>query len=91
MTSVVSKVTWLLGLFNEFGVLINMLVMILSHNKSTIQLAANLVFHVRTKHIEIDFHFIWNKSKEEVVDTVYVHTQQQVADLLTKELSQAQH
>jgi len=91
MASAVSEITWLLGLFNELGVSIQLPITVFSDSKSAIQLAANPVFHERTKHIEIDCHFIRDKIKAGVVDTAYVHTQQQLADLLTKGLSQVQH
>ena len=91
MASAVSEVTWLLGLFTDLGVKIHMPILVFSDSKSAIQLAANPVFHERTKHIEIDCHFIRDKIKAKVINTVHVHTQQQLADLLTKGLSQAQH
>ncbi len=56
-------------------------------NLSSIQLAWNPVFHVRTKHIEVHYHFI---NKERVlagdVDLTYVGTNEQVADIFTKAL-----
>lgn len=91
MASVVSEITWLLGLFTELGVSIHMLVTIFSDSKSAIQLSTNLIFHERTKHIEIDCHFIRDRIKSGMVEIVHVPTRQQVAHLLTKGLSQAQH
>ena len=75
MASAVSEITWLLGLFKELGVDVQLPITILSDSKSTIQLAANPVLHERTKHIEIDCHFIRDKIKAGEVDTAYVHTQ----------------
>ena len=91
MTSAVAEVTWLIGLFNELNVSIQMPITVWSDSKSAIQLAANPVFHERTKHIEIDCHFIRVKVKTGLIQTEYVHTHQQIADLLTKGLSQVQH
>ena len=99
MASAVAEVTWLIGLFNELNVSIQMPIKVWSDSKSAIQLAANPVFHERTNHIEIDCHFITDKVKTGLIQTEYVHTHQQVADLthqqvadlLTKGLSQAQH
>ena len=91
LASEVAEVTWLIGLFNELNVLIQRPIKVWSDSKSAIQLAANPVFHERTKHIEINCHFIRDKVKTGLIQTEYVHTHQQVVDLLTKGLSQAQH
>ncbi|PHT52590.1 hypothetical protein CQW23_07052 [Capsicum baccatum] len=52
-----------------------------------IYLALNPVQHARTKHVEIDIHFVREKVAAGVLQVQYVPTQDQLADLLTKALS----
>ena len=54
---------------------------------SSIQLAKNPVFHARTKHIEVHYHFGREKVLAGQVDLVYVKTEDHVADIFTKALS----
>lgn len=44
------------------------------------------VFRERTKHIELDFHFIRDKIVAAIIHTFHVSSRHQVADLLTKAL-----
>jgi len=56
-------------------------------NLSSIQLARNPVFHTRTKHIEVHYHFIREKVLAGEIDVVYVSTiEDQAADIFTKAL-----
>lgn len=64
---------------------------VFSDNKSAMQIAANPIFHERTKYIEVGYHFIRDKIKDGIVKIVYVNTRDPLADLLTKGLCQAQH
>lgn len=56
-------------------------------NKSAISIAHNPVQHDRTKHIEVDRHFIKEKLDSGLICTSYVSSQDNLADILTKGLN----
>ena len=56
--------------------------------RSTISIAHNPIHHDRTKHVEVDRHFIKEKIDRGIVNIKYVYTDQQLADILTKGLSE---
>jgi hypothetical protein len=60
-------------------------------NQSAILLAKNSMFHERTKHIAIRYHFIREKLEEGEISVEYVPTNEQVADVLTKPLAREKH
>jgi hypothetical protein len=49
------------------------------------------VFHARTKHIEVHYHFIREKVLASEIDLIYVSTEHQVADIFTKVLGAKKH
>ncbi|GJY11989.1 hypothetical protein Tco_0381298 [Tanacetum coccineum] len=55
-------------------------------NESTICIVKNSVFHSKTKHIEIIHHFIRDSYKKRLIQVIKIHTDHNVADLLTKAL-----
>ncbi|KAJ9691425.1 hypothetical protein PVL29_013564 [Vitis rotundifolia] len=59
-------------------------------NQSAAHLATNLVFHSRSKHIELDLHFIREKVLRQELQICYVPSTDQLADILTKHLSISQ-
>ncbi|GKF11120.1 hypothetical protein Tco_0049046, partial [Tanacetum coccineum] len=54
------------------------------NNESTICIVKNLVFHSKTKHIEIRHHFIRDSYEKKLIQVIKIHTDHSVADLLTK-------
>jgi hypothetical protein len=59
-------------------------------NKSAIALTKNPVFHDRSKHIQIRFHFIRQCVEDGDIDVQYVRTADQLSDALTKSLGRVQ-
>ncbi|GJY71191.1 putative ribonuclease H-like domain-containing protein [Tanacetum coccineum] len=53
-------------------------------NESTICIVKNLVFHSKTKHIEIMYHFIRDSYEKKLIQVIKIHTDHNVADLITK-------
>lgn len=80
------EVVWLLLLLTELQQKDDESVVIHCDNMSSIHLANNPMFHARTKHIEVEYHFIREKVLEGKIDLTYVDTHHQVADVFTKSL-----
>ena len=60
---------------------------ILCDNQSCIKMMENPMFHDKSKHIEIQYHYIHDMVQRGVVNLQYVGTDKQVADVLTNPLS----
>ncbi|WMV35038.1 hypothetical protein MTR67_028423 [Solanum verrucosum] len=91
LASIVAELVWLVGMLKDLKAEIQLPVQVYSDNKSAIQLASNPVHHGCTKHIEIDCHFIREKLQQGLIKIVYISTQNQPTDLLTKGLNKPQH
>ena len=70
----------------EVGFTIQKLIQIFCDNISSIMLAKNLVFHAKTKRIEVYYDYVSEKVIEGVVNLKYIKTKYQIADILTKAL-----
>lgn len=84
------ELIWLRHLLTDFGVVQTEPNIIFCDNESAIKLASNPIFHERTKHVEIDCHFIRDKIIDQTIKLLPIRTQFQIADMFTKPLPRAQ-
>ena len=70
------EVVWLQKLLFDLGQSVHDAVVIYCDNISSIMLANNPVYHARTKHIEVHYHFVREKVLAGEVDLVYVNTKE---------------
>lgn len=56
-------------------------------NRATIDISHNPVQHDRTKHIEVDRHFIKKNLEDKVIQFPFVKSEDQLADIITKAVS----
>ncbi|KAL2250907.1 UNVERIFIED_CONTAM: Retrovirus-related Pol polyprotein from transposon TNT 1-94 [Sesamum indicum] len=84
-TEAFKEAIWLEGLVKEIGFLKNRLT-VFSDSQSSIQLCKNPVFHDRTKHIDVRFHFIRDIVSKEIIKLEKVRSEENPADMGTKSL-----
>jgi len=88
-TNATKEAIWLRRLLNEIQLEAAneaQATIIYCDNQGAIALAKNPQFHARTKHIDIQHHFVRDKVSEGAVELQYIETENQVADGLTKPL-----
>ncbi|KAL5811427.1 hypothetical protein ACOSQ4_027995 [Xanthoceras sorbifolium] len=86
LASAATNVVWVQSLLAEIQVNLSAVPLLWCDNISANSLAHNPVFHARTKHIEIDIHFLRDLIAEGRLEIRYVSTAAQTADIFTKSL-----
>ncbi|GJV30923.1 retrovirus-related pol polyprotein from transposon RE1 [Tanacetum coccineum] len=61
LADTVAELTWLQALLNELGIRSSSTPILWCDNLGATYLSANPIFHARTKHVEIDYHFVREK------------------------------
>ena len=87
-TQATKEAIWIGKLLQELNYLKKeTITIILADNQGCINLAKNPTQHARTKHIDIQHHFIREKVEEKKIELIYCSTDDMVADMLTKSVS----
>ena len=83
----ICEMLWLKAILKELGVHSKDPIKLYCDNKAAVSIAHNPVQHDRTKHVEVDRHFIKEKLREGLICTPFVRIENQLADILTKGVS----
>ncbi|GJW96612.1 putative RNA-directed DNA polymerase [Tanacetum coccineum] len=90
MASTVSEVIWVRLLLSELQVDILLPTTLFCDNQAARHIANNLVFHERTKHVEMDCYFVRERVESKEIIPMHISSKIQIADLLTKGLTAQQ-
>lgn len=87
ITQTCYEITWIIGLFKDLQICDLLFVSLSCDNSAAIQIAANPVFHERTKHIEIYCHFVRDNLTKGIICTKVVRYEDQCVNLLPRHLT----
>ena len=83
------EILWLKKLLAELKIEVKRPMKLYSDSKAAISIANNPVQHDRTKHVEIDRHFIKEKLESGAICMPYIPSKEQLADVFTEGLSKS--
>ena len=87
MAETAGEMVWLRSFLKDLGISTPFPMPIHCDNQAAIFIAGNSTFHERTKHIEIDCHYIRDKVMCGVISTPHVTSSHQLADVFTKSIA----
>ncbi|CAN6548755.1 unnamed protein product [Malus baccata var. baccata] len=90
MASTACQLIWLKSLLFDLGFHSKEPISMFCDNQAAMHIASNPVFHERTKHIEVDCHYVRAQVQSNIINTHYTRSHDQLADIFTKPLPTVQ-
>ena len=84
LTNATQEAMFLINLTRDFGHTTQLPLLIRGDNQGSLDMVKNDVSNERSKHIDIELHFIRDKHREGIIDVNHIPTNDNVADLFTK-------
>lgn len=91
LATITTELIWLKYLLTNLRIPVPDAISVFCNNQAAIDIATNPVQHARTKHIELNCHFIREKVATGVISPQKISTKLQLADILTKALGGSSH
>jgi hypothetical protein len=85
------EAVFLIGYLKELGFQSLANVVVFNDNQGAGKLTENSVYHARSKHIDVRYHFIRDAVKKHPIKILYLPTEKMIADVLTKALPKENH
>jgi hypothetical protein len=89
LANATAELFWIQSLLKELGVFLPTAPILYCDNIGATYLTSNLVFHARTKHIEVDYHFVRDRVAQKSLTVKFLSSKDQLADVFTKPLVSA--
>jgi hypothetical protein len=90
IANVAAEIMWIQTLLDELGIPHPPTASVWCDNLGATYLSANPVFHARTKHIKVDYHFVREQVTRKQLNIRFISTKDQLADGFTKVMSAQQ-
>lgn len=87
LANATAELTWIQVLLQELGIPQDRPPSLWCDNIGATYLSANPVFHARTKHVEVDYHFVCERVAAKALEICFISSQDQTTDIMTKSLA----
>ena len=84
-----AEILWIRALLSDLHFSSDPMTILWCDNLGATYLSVNPIFHARTKHVEVDYHFVHDRVAKKEIAVWFISSQDQLADVLTKPLPHA--